>query len=266
VRALVLADRLARQLDARVRAVSVCDSELGRDQMIEYYEKLVARTGRTGLEWQLPIENDDPGARIVEAADEWSNPLVCMSSHGRGRLATAVLGSVARSVLASSRRPVVVCGPAWESSDEGHHARPIAACVDGSDASDTVLRTAAAWARRVQTDVHVMTVAEPAPSTLSDDTRFRRAHGPDIDADLYVGELARAVERTGVRAVPHAVYDPVSVAAGVHTFLREHPVELLVVATNNRFGLAQLTVGSQAARIVHESAVPVVLVRVEQAA
>jgi nucleotide-binding universal stress UspA family protein len=68
-----------------------------------------------------------------------------------------------------------------------------------------------------------------------------------------------------VRAVPHAVYDPVSVAAGVHTFLREHPVELLVVATNNRFGLAQLTVGSQAARIVHESAVPAVLVRAEQA-
>lgn len=33
----------------------------------------------------------------------------------------------------------------------------------------------------------------------------------------------------------------------------------------HRFGLAQLTVGSQAARVVHESVVPVALVRAEQA-
>lgn len=266
-RALAVADRFAVLLDAIVCAVSVCDSELGRDQMVEYYEKLVARTGRTGLVWKLPIENDDPGPMIVETVETWSNPIVCMSSHGRGRLATAVLGSVAHSVLATSTRPVIVCGPDCElpAGAPGGPALAIGACVDGSDASDTVLRTALAWAKRLQTGVRVVTVAEPTPPTVRDEDRFRRAHGPSVDADQYVDELARvARDATGIDAVPHAVYDPVSVASGVHQFLRENSMELLVVATNNRVGIAQLAVGSQAARIVHTSVVPVVMVRVEQ--
>jgi nucleotide-binding universal stress UspA family protein len=266
-RALEVADRFASLLGATVCAVSVCDSELGRQQMVEYYEKLVARTGRTALEWKLPIENAEPGPPIVAAVETWSNPVACMSSHGKGRLAASVLGSVTHGVLATSARPAIVCGPGCESPgrDRAAGALPVGACVDGSDAADTVLRVAAAWAKHLHTDVHVITVAEPAPPTVGDDERFRRAHGPSIDADLYVSELARAVhEVTGVGATPHAVYDPLSVASGISQFLASNPMELLVVATRNRSGLAQLVVGSQAARIVRDSTVPVVMVGPER--
>ena len=270
-RGLAIADHFAAPLGASVSAVSVCDSELGREQMVKYYERLVLRTGRIGLGWTLPIENAEPGACIVEMARRLTNPLICMASHGRGRLSTSVLGSVARTVLLESFRPTIVAGPRCSArtpgqpaSESGSALLPVVACIDGSPASATVLRVAAAWSRRLHTTLDIVTVAEPTPPTVSDERRYRRAHGPDVDATSYVNDIAATVRTvTGVEARAHAVYNPLSAAAGVQEFLEENPAELLVVATHSRTGPAQLVLGSQAARIVHESPVPVLVAPVD---
>ena len=268
-RALAIADHFAAALDASVSAVSVCDSELGRRQMEEYYERLVRRTGRVGLDWTLPIENAEPGARIVETASTLTNSLICMASHGRGRVSTSVLGSVARSVLLQSLRPTMVAGPQCmirsdRRSSESEVALPVVACIDGSPASATVLRVASAWAQRLRTTLDIVTVAEPAPPTVRDDQRYRRAHGPDVDATAYVDDIAATLQAaTGLQATAHAIYNPLSAAAGLEEFLAGTPTRLVVVATHGRIGVAQLILGSQAARIVHDSTVPVLVAPVD---
>ena len=269
-RALTVADHFAAALGASLSAVSVCESELGRTQMEEYYERLVRRTGRVGLDWALPIENAEPGACIVSSASTYANPLICMATHGRGRLSTSVLGSVARSVLLESLRPTIVVGPHCSARTDGTPASksdvavPVVACVDGSPASATVLRVAVAWARRLQTNLDVVTVAEPAPPTMSDEQRYRRAHGPDVDATAYVNDIAATLQaETGLLVTAHAVYNPLSAAAGVNEFLVKTQTRLLVVATHGRVGARQLMLGSQAARIVHDSTVPVLVAPVE---
>ena len=269
--ALTIADFFAARLGASVSAVSVCDSDLGRQQMETYYERLMVRTGRRDLRFELPIDNAEPGRCIVETAQESTNPLLCMASHGRGRLATSVLGSVARSVLLASRQPTIVGGPRCSvgspenAHDETDSARmPVIACIDGSPASATVLRMATAWAQRLHTTLAIVTVAEPAPSTVSDDGHFRRAIGPEGEASSYVDDIAAAVHTaTGVTTIAHAVYNPLSAAAGVREFVDANPAQLIVVATHSRIGAAQLVLGSQAARIVHEAPVPVLVTPID---
>lgn len=53
---------------------------------------------------------DDPSAALLEYAGEAQ--LICVGSHGRGRFAGAVVGSVSREVLQRSECPVVICPPA----------------------------------------------------------------------------------------------------------------------------------------------------------
>lgn len=57
------------------------------------------------------VESDDPATAICEAADRFGADLVCVGSHGRSPLITAVLGSVAHAVLAHCSCPVLVVRP-----------------------------------------------------------------------------------------------------------------------------------------------------------
>jgi nucleotide-binding universal stress UspA family protein len=56
---------------------------------------------------QRLLREGDPAKEIVASAEEWEADLVVMGTHGRGRLATFVLGSTADAVIRSSPCPVV---------------------------------------------------------------------------------------------------------------------------------------------------------------
>jgi len=45
---------------------------------------------------------------IVTAADSWDADVIVIGSRGRGRMTSALLGSVSRGVLNESRRPVLI--------------------------------------------------------------------------------------------------------------------------------------------------------------
>jgi nucleotide-binding universal stress UspA family protein len=56
---------------------------------------------------QRLLREGDPAKEIVASAEEWEADLVVMGTHGRGRLATFVLGSTAEGVIRASPCPVV---------------------------------------------------------------------------------------------------------------------------------------------------------------
>lgn len=57
------------------------------------------------------VRHVDAARAIAEAAERVGASVVCVASHGRSRLASAVLGSVAAAVLRESRRPIMVLRP-----------------------------------------------------------------------------------------------------------------------------------------------------------
>ena len=50
-----------------------------------------------------------PWQGIVDVARRKKCDVICMASHGRGRIASALLGSVTQKVLTHSKVPVLVC-------------------------------------------------------------------------------------------------------------------------------------------------------------
>jgi nucleotide-binding universal stress UspA family protein len=54
------------------------------------------------------LQDDDPARKIAQEAARFGADLICLGSHGRGLVAEALVGSVARAVLARSDRPVLV--------------------------------------------------------------------------------------------------------------------------------------------------------------
>lgn len=67
----------------------------------------------------VPLEDDhvsvvvegDPADLIARRAETLGSCLVCLATHGRGRVRGALVGSVTRSVLQRSNAPIVALGP-----------------------------------------------------------------------------------------------------------------------------------------------------------
>lgn len=60
-----------------------------------------------GAAVQRLLREGDPGKEVVASAAEWGADLVVMGTHGRGRLATFLLGSTAEAVVRGAHCPVV---------------------------------------------------------------------------------------------------------------------------------------------------------------
>jgi nucleotide-binding universal stress UspA family protein len=54
------------------------------------------------------VQAAEPAAAICQAAERLDVDLLCLGTHGRGGVATAVLGSVAKAVVDGTRRPILL--------------------------------------------------------------------------------------------------------------------------------------------------------------
>lgn len=191
------------------------------------------------------------GEAIVEAVRGATVPgsLVCMSSHGRGGLSRAIMGSVAEELLRTLPEPVLVVGPhlvegAW-------FAGRVVACLDGSDESMRVLDPARQWSQALGLPLWLMEVADPAlPADWT-------THG-----DVYEsGHLAAVASRVGGIEGWDVLHDRDPAHGLVDMAASEaQPTALLVMATHGRTGWDRLRLGSVTAATVQRSPVPVLVV------
>ena len=184
---------LARAFGAVLHVVGVVSEETEAEALHEHLESVEGRPELAPVAVSV-VRALDVADTIADAigdvAEQLRPSVVCMASHGRGRVGGALLGSVAMAVLTRYRNPTVLIGP--QAADSGlPTAGPVLACVDGSEVSEATLPMAAAWALALGLPLRVVTVAEPVPSPL-ERHRYRRAFGPNVDADDYVEQLARA--------------------------------------------------------------------------
>lgn len=249
---------LAERLGAELHTVSVAGSD---DEVDELRHHAADALGVAPDDPRVHVRTDDDVASaIARCADDLHPCVICMSTHGRGRLAGAIMGSVARSLLADARAPLVVVGRLQSGSVAPLSVPRLVACVDGSAPSERLAETAGRWADALDMSLTLLTVAEPMPAPVRTGAKWHRRHGPDEDADDYVRRL-QARHATVARQVDAAVhYDPISPAEGVRDFLQERPAGLLAVTTHARSGLGRLALGADAAAIVSQSTVPVLVV------
>lgn len=262
--AIPTAEALAARFGATVHTVTVAvsDFELRRVR-IEAARSL--GTGPDDPRIHVEVDTDVAGA-VQRRASELDSCLVCLSTHGRGRVGGTVVGSTARSIIEAGHQPVVVAGPLVVDPDPEEAPTPplganrLVACVDGTSASERGLSVAAAWAQALGMTLTIVTVAEPSPRPVRIGTPWRRHHGPNEDAGEYMQRLGERWRREAPGLSTAVAYDAISPADGLRDLLSARPAALLVVTSHLRDGLPHLVLGSVAGSIIRTSTAPVLVV------
>jgi nucleotide-binding universal stress UspA family protein len=96
---------------ASVRQANAGEIERGlRETGDRYLDEIRKAATSAGVPCESMMTSPgDPYLGIIDAARERRCDLVCIGSHGRGGVASVILGSVAQKVLSRSTIPVLVC-------------------------------------------------------------------------------------------------------------------------------------------------------------
>jgi nucleotide-binding universal stress UspA family protein len=259
---------LAERFGSDLHVISVAESAGDVEKLRAHATDLLG-SGAVGDDHVEVVVGNDPASAIQRRAAQLSECLVCLSTQGRGRFVGAVIGSVARSLLQTIGEPIVAVGPYADrpTSRVPHPPAPLSAprllaCVDGSAHSETMLPVAAAWARRLEMALTLLTVAEPTLPPVRPGASWLRHHGPNEDAEVYLERLRQEWHDAASEVDTHVVYDPIGPGQGLHAYLVDdpRPVGLVAVTTHAREGLQRAMLGAGAADMVYRSTVPVLVV------
>lgn len=208
----------------------------------------------------------DPAQLLCQEAQAGAD-IVVMASHGHGGVARAWLGSVADAVVAQCRRPVVVVKPdepgvtAILEPGSVHH---IVVPLDGTRSAEVALEPALGLQRlftgRV-TFLRVIPASDLAFSALSDTSELTAEllERSRADARVYLESVRSRYEGTAEIDIEVVVHR--NPALGVADFVAQHGVDLVVVGTRGRRGVARAILGSVADKVVRGAPAPVLVVR-----
>jgi nucleotide-binding universal stress UspA family protein len=192
--------------------------------------------------------------------------LVVMSTHGRGSLARAWLGSVADRVIRQSTVPVLLLhpedgAPDLEREPKLHH---ILVPLDGSLLSEQILPHAIWLGRLVGARYTLLRVIEPV-------VRGFMVNGVEPVVDVEAQELAwqqasEDVERIAARLRGEGltVVPEVRVGRPVAEILEcaaEREADLIAMSTHGHGGLTRLILGSVTDKVLRSASVPVLVFR-----
>jgi nucleotide-binding universal stress UspA family protein len=211
---------------------------------------------------------DGPVAATVAADAKASGArLIAMTSHGRGGLERAWLGSVADELARVSPVPLLLVRP--EPGSAPYPFRRILVPLDGSALAESILVHAVALARlEADSEIILLDVVQPiasavwipdvalaAPVAVGDVTRRQEERARE-----YLAGLARRLEASAVR-VRTRVQVASAIALAILDVARDEAVDIVALATHGRSGVRRLALGSVADKVVRGSRAPVLLFR-----
>jgi nucleotide-binding universal stress UspA family protein len=196
--------------------------------------------------------------------------LVVMTTHGRGPLSRAWLGSVADQLVRSLAVPILLVRPRETASElRGEPAlRHILIPLDGSALAEQMVRPAVALGTVMQADYTLFQVVphvrlpgfDPTGSELSETTEPPLLGQHRREAEYYLDQIADGLRAQGRRVQTRVVVHP-HAAAAILEEVQARGIDLLALATHGRGGLPRLLLGSVADKVLQGAAIPVLLYR-----
>ena len=213
-----------------------------------YLETLADRIPQARTRWI--VETGDPVERILAAARDEDVDAVALTSHARSGLMSLLMGSVARKVVQQIGRPVFLVRP--DVPPPRRPSRRILVPLDGPEGAHAQLQVVEALAKPTDSMVTLLHVL-PAPRVADPVTGFN----PIVIKPIQLPEVAwldpfvDVLAHHGVRAEK-----VVLVGEPEELLLREsraRNVDLIVLRTHVRKGIARLLLGSVAEHIVRKA-------------
>lgn len=253
-RALVPAAVLAGREGVPLEVVRIVSSRGASARELDELERVAGSHSGVRMETRLEF-NEDPSAYLGRLARTEPATLLCLSTHGRGGLGQAVLGSVATEVVRQAERPVLLVGPAYQ-PDRGFDLASMVVGVDGSPISEAVIPTAISWAEAYGMRLHLVQVVGPIAEARTAADRIPQ----DFTApDSY---LARLANRVGERVpTDWRVLADERPERALTDLAEAEDSSLIAVGTHGESGLRRVALGSVAASVTRAAPCPVVVVR-----
>lgn len=253
------ADRQSRRLYTRI------ELSLRKSQR-EYLRGVAARIKAEGpIQIATATLDGRPGPAIAAYVGEVGVDMVVMTTHGRGGLERAWLGSVADHLVRSLEVPVLMIRPT-----EGPAGRPeceeILVPLDGSRRAEAALPPAMALAGLLGARLALLQAVDPVPLVLNPPTPYAGSFDDRLsairrgEAKDYLEDIAAQVSAAGIAARPTAVLAPTPLEA-IRAAARAPDIGLIAMATHGRGGLRRLVLGSVADKLVRSSELPVLVTR-----
>jgi nucleotide-binding universal stress UspA family protein len=217
-----------------------------------------------------PVVLEGSATKALLEFNNLSQPtLIVMSTHGRGPLRRAWIGSVADRLMRHVATPVVLVHPQERAEcnvTEPSRINRILVALDGSKLAEGSLE----WAKRIMaatgascTLVRVANTSIPAWSPRLQSGAPETTDYMDVscaESQEYLSAVKARLRKGGI-AVETVVESERPGAVGILRCAEERLIDLIVMASHGRGGLKRLVLGSVADKVVRAADVPVLLVR-----
>lgn len=253
-RELAPAGALARLAGAEVVLLTVLRTGHQADAALESRLDSLSRE-LLPLAARVEIVTDaHPADGIVAFAAANPDSVLCMASHGPGRLAENLHTTVSAPVVLAAPCPVVLVGPRCDDPDPSY--KEVVACVDGSPVARNVASHAGRWSRAFSLEPWLVDAlgTEPPEGT--------EAVGADVLQDGYLRNLVRSLNQLGVHPQWDVLHDahPAHPHHAILDYLSKHPQALVMMGTHHHTPLQHLTHGSVVMQVTHQATTPVVII------
>ena len=205
------------------------------------------RLAELGIPAQVTIMRGDPASLITLGAWKWSAELILIRANNRTGFRNWLLGSVAKSVLASASCSVNVVRPDQNQILTAKPPTRILLATDGSESSINAARTVARATWPAETEVKVISVVNPPVPVLENiglslGGRSDRAH-------RAIGEVVQILKETPV-AITAAVING-RPAQAIIDEAKSWGATLIVVGKRQQRGLFSRSVSETVANRAH---------------
>lgn len=243
---------------------------LQRDEDAAYLERLVQRTGSSDVTVRPALLRGHVAAAIGRFVEEESVDLVVMTTHGRGGLQRAWLGSTADSLIRRLMIPLLLVRPAEETREldpesDASFSRVIAA-LDGSSTAERALRdaidlgiagdAAISLAHVLQPPITAYSPYIPHAIQITQDEVAARRRG----MERYLVGLEEAPWLAGRRITKELRVD-YHAAHAILELAKKTEADLIVLGTHGRGGLRRMILGSVADKVIRGTHRPVLVHR-----
>jgi nucleotide-binding universal stress UspA family protein len=265
-RALPFATAVAERSGARLVLVRAAPD----DDLVEahdYLRGLAAPSRGIGGHGERPAVDTVahpgvPAAVLLDEAHRRGADLLVLATHGRSGLGRWRYGSVADAVLRHADVPLLLVPATGDRTWPGDRAPRLLVTLDGSDFARQALPAAQALAQLTGAEVVLLRVVEPpdsSPFTPAVEEQLLGAAPEVTAAEAYLEEVAAGLRAGGGEVTTCAVAGPA--APTIAAVARDRDVDLIVMATHGRGGLARAVLGSVASGTLHRTDRPLLLVR-----
>jgi nucleotide-binding universal stress UspA family protein len=268
-RALVHGAGMASRTGAELGLIRIARIGADEPELAEIRNYLARVAGTLAERADTIAERGRPAETIIKYALERENPVIVMSTHGRGGIQRWMTGSVADEVVRSAGIPVLlVRGDKELPVGSSFEIPAILVPLDGSEQAECALEHAVGLARAFDSKIHLLRVVDTPSAYAMLSRHMETAVTGDIldqiidsmrrESSTYLEELAARISSQGVN-VSSSILEGYP-GEQIVEFERRGFFQLVVMATTGRSGVSRFVFGSVAERVLKLGRSPVMMV------